>query len=55
MHRTFICACVVLAAALSYSTTADAQAGATLSGRLVNSLSGDPIPGAAEDKRADDA
>lgn len=44
-HRRSI-ACAVLVAALSYATGAAAQAGATLSGRLVNSLSGDPIPGA---------
>jgi iron complex outermembrane receptor protein len=45
--RTLVFACAVLAAALSCPTSASAQAGATLSGRLVNSLSGDPIAGAA--------
>jgi iron complex outermembrane receptor protein len=46
MYRTLALACAVMAAAWSYTTTAAAQAGATLSGRLVNSLSGDPIPDA---------
>ena len=38
--------CVVLSAVLSSATRAAAQDGVTLSGRLLNSLSGDPIPGA---------
>jgi iron complex outermembrane recepter protein len=46
MYRTLIFACATLAAALSFATGAQAQTGVTLSGRLVNSLSGDPIPGA---------
>jgi iron complex outermembrane recepter protein len=46
MYRTLLGACAVLAAALSLSTEAVAQAGAVVSGRLLNSLSGDPIPGA---------
>jgi iron complex outermembrane receptor protein len=47
MYRTLILACATMAAALSYTTTgAQAQSGVTLSGRLVNSLSGDPIPDA---------
>ena len=46
MYRTLLSACAVLAAALSLSTSVVAQAGAAVSGRLINSLSGDPIPGA---------
>ena len=46
MSRTLLFACAVLAAALSFSTGVAAQAGDAVSGRLVNSLSGDPIPGA---------
>jgi iron complex outermembrane recepter protein len=46
MHRTLVFACAVMVAAWSNATNAAAQAGATLSGRLVNSLSGDPIPDA---------
>ena len=46
MYRTLFSACAVLATALSFSTGAAAQAGGAVSGRLVNSLSGDPIPGA---------
>ena len=46
MYRTLFSACAVLAAALSISTAAAAQAGGALSGRLLNSLSGDAIPGA---------
>ena len=46
MNRTRFLACAVLVAALSCSTGAAAQGGATLSGRLFNSLSGDPIAGA---------
>ena len=46
MYRTLFSACAVLAAALSLSTSVAAQSGAAVSGRLLNSLSGDPIPGA---------
>ena len=46
MIRTVLVACVVLSAVLSSATRAAAQDGVTLSGRLLNSLSGDPIPGA---------
>src|SRR5690606_33545254 len=46
MHRALVVACVVLAAAVSSSTTAAAQSGAALSGRLLNALSGEPIPAA---------
>ena len=46
MIRTVLVACVVLSAVLSSATRASAQDGVTLSGRLFNSLSGDPIPGA---------
>ena len=45
MIRTVLVACVVLSAALSSATRASAQDVVTLSGRLLNSLSGDPIPG----------
>ena len=45
MIRTVFVACVVLSAVLSSATRAAAQDGVTLSGRLLNSLSGDPIPG----------
>ena len=45
MIRTVLVVCVVLSAALSSATRAAAQDGVTLSGRLLNSLSGDPIPG----------
>lgn len=44
--RTRVFACAVLVAALALSAHASAQTGATLSGRLLNSLSGDPIAGA---------
>ena len=37
---------VVLVAALAFSANVAAQAGVTLSGKLVNSLSGDPVAGA---------
>src|SRR5262245_32697604 len=43
MQRTLVFACAVMAAALSCASNAAAQSGATLTGRLVNSLSGDPI------------
>jgi iron complex outermembrane receptor protein len=47
MHvPTLTRACALLAVVLTLSVNAAAQAGAPLSGRLVNSLSGDPIPGA---------
>jgi iron complex outermembrane receptor protein len=46
MHHAFILACAMMLAVLSWSTTTAAQAGAAFSGRLLNSLSGDPIPGA---------
>ncbi len=47
MHvRGFLPACVVLAMAVAMSPHLAAQAGTQLSGRLVNSLSGDPIAGA---------
>jgi iron complex outermembrane recepter protein len=47
MHsRTRLFACAVLAAAVALNVHLMAQAGVTLSGRLVNSLSGDPISGA---------
>jgi iron complex outermembrane recepter protein len=46
MYRTLLSACAVLIAATSFSTGAAAQGGAAVSGRLINSLSGDPIPGA---------
>jgi iron complex outermembrane recepter protein len=47
MHvRGFLSACVVLAAAVAISPRVAAQASTQLSGRLVNSLSGAPIPGA---------
>ena len=45
MIRTVFVVCVVLSAALSSAPRAAAQDGVTLSGRLLNSLSGDPIPG----------
>ena len=45
MIRTVFVACVVLSAVLSSATRASAQDVVTLSGRLLNSLSGDPIPG----------
>jgi iron complex outermembrane receptor protein len=47
MHvRTVIGACALLAVVLTLSVNAAAQTGAPFTGRLVNSLSGDPIPGA---------
>src|SRR5262245_30360656 len=46
MFRTLLFACAVLAAVLSSVTTSAAQSGSALSGRLFNSLSSDPIPGA---------
>ena len=47
MHvRTLCCACALLAVTFTLTVDAAAQAGAPLSGRLVNSLSGDPIPAA---------
>ncbi|NOT24825.1 MAG: TonB-dependent receptor [Acidobacteria bacterium] len=46
MHRrALFLSCALLIAAVS-STTLSAQAAVALSGRLLNSLSGDPIPGA---------
>ena len=45
MIRTVLVVCVVLSAALSSAPRAAAQDGVTLSGRVLNSLSGDPIPG----------
>ena len=44
--RTRSFACAVLIAALAWNVPAAAQSGVTLSGRLLNSLSGDPIAGA---------
>ena len=44
--RTRVFACAVLVAALACGANAAAQTGVTLSGKLVNSLSGDPIPDA---------
>ena len=44
MTRTVLVVCAVLSAALLSATRAAAQDGVTLSGRLLNSLSGDPIP-----------
>jgi iron complex outermembrane receptor protein len=44
--RTRSFAYAVLVAALAFNVHAAAQAGVTLAGKLVNSLSGDPIPGA---------
>src|SRR5262245_34594546 len=44
--RTSLGVCAALVAAFALSPTLAAQEGATLSGRLLNSLSGDPIPGA---------
>lgn len=47
MHvRGFLSACVVLAAVVAMSPRPAAQAGVQLTGRLVNSLSGDPVPAA---------
>jgi iron complex outermembrane recepter protein len=47
MHvRTFPGACALIAIVFTLTVDAVAQAGAPLSGRLVNSLSGDPIPDA---------
>ena len=47
MHvRTLFAACALLAVVSTHDVNAAAQAAAPLSGRLVNSLSGDPIPGA---------
>src|SRR5688572_17058693 len=47
MHvRTLFGACALLAVVFTQGVNAAAQAAAPLSGRLVNSLSGDPIPGA---------
>src|SRR5688500_3576213 len=46
MYRTTIFACAMLAGALSLTTDAAAQAGATISGRLLDSLTGAPIAGA---------
>ena len=44
MHvRTLCCACALLAVVFTLTVDAAAQAGAPLSGRLVNSLSGDLI------------
>jgi iron complex outermembrane receptor protein len=44
--RRFLGAIAVLAAVLACQIQLSAQGGTTLSGRLLNSLSGDPIPGA---------
>ena len=47
MHvRPLFAACALLAVVFTHGVNAAAQAAAPLSGRLVNSLSGDPIPGA---------
>ena len=47
MHvRGFMPACVVLAMVVAISPHMAAQAGTQVSGRLLNSLSGDPIAGA---------
>ena len=46
MYRTLVRACAVLLAAVFLATTAAAQQGAALSGRLLNSLSGEPVAGA---------
>lgn len=47
MHlRTLFRACALLISALALNATLAAQAGVALSGRLLNSLSGDPIAGA---------
>ncbi len=43
---TRVFACAVLVAAVAFNVHLAAQAGVTLSGRLLNSLSGDPIAGA---------
>src|SRR5687768_5567814 len=44
--RTLLGACAVLIAALTFHVQLAAQTGVTFSGRLLNSLSGDPVPGA---------
>jgi len=44
--RTLARACAVLLAALALHAQLAAQTGATFTGRLLNSLSGDPVPGA---------
>jgi iron complex outermembrane receptor protein len=44
--RRFLPACVVLAIVVALSPQLGAQAGTRLSGRLLNSLSGDPVAGA---------
>ena len=44
--RTVVCVCLVTMSALVLSATPSAQAGVTFSGRLLNSLSGDPIAAA---------
>jgi iron complex outermembrane recepter protein len=45
-HRRLFLVVAVLALAIGYSAEAGAQSGATVTGRLVNSLSGEPIAGA---------
>ena len=48
MHvRRFAVSLTLILSTLTLHTTVIAQAGVALTGRLVNSLSGDPIPGAA--------
>ena len=42
--RTRFLACAVLSAVVGVSSYASAQSGVTVSGRLINSLSGNPIP-----------
>ena len=46
MFRTLVRACAVIALALSLADDAMGQTGAALSGRLLNSLSGEPVAGA---------
>ena len=47
MYRRIALSLLVLLVAVAAGATVAAQAGVTLTGRLVNSLSGDPIPNAA--------
>jgi len=46
MYRRMLLSVFVLLVTVAASATVAAQAGVTLTGRLINSLSGDPIPGA---------
>ena len=46
LSRTRVLACAALALAVALNVHLAAQTGITLTGRLVNSLSGDPISGA---------